>query len=136
MVQAAATGVVDFTRAAPDDRWWWRRLSWVLDHLETENRLRVLAARHAALCAALSSGPEADAAGRLIDKVDQLTGALSDALLPWEEGESKQRLARSVAGMSSSWRGIYGDRNDPAVAERIRRTVAAIHAGTWNEEAS
>jgi hypothetical protein len=134
MVQAAATGVVDFSTAAPDDRWWWKRLSWVLDHLETENRLRVLGARHSALCAALAAGPDADTVNRLVDKVDQLTGALSDALLPWEKGEAQAGLNRSVTKLATAWDTIHGNRNDPAVAERIRRTVAAIHRGTWDEE--
>lgn len=134
MVQAAAQGIVDFDRAAPDDRWWWKRLSWILDDLEVEDRLRVLTARHSALCAALAAGPSADVANQLIDKIDGLTGVLEQALLPWEEGETRARLSRSAAGMSASWKRLYGDPSDPAVAAKIARTIRAIETGSWDEE--
>jgi hypothetical protein len=69
-----------------------------------------------------------------MEQLDGMTGVLERALLPWEEGETRGRLARSAADMSASWKRIYGDPADPEVARRIARTIQAIRTGSWDED--
>ena len=42
MTRAAVTGAIDFAKADPFDKHWWRRLYWVMETIENEHRTRVL----------------------------------------------------------------------------------------------
>ena len=46
MLRAEAAGLIDFSRFDPRDSWWWRKLSWAVDELETQQFMDVARMRH------------------------------------------------------------------------------------------
>ncbi len=123
-MRAAASGAVDFTRADPRDPRWWRGLSLVLDDLERRDAAAILQA-YAAVNLSVVSRPGADAKAALAAAGECLAGA-NKALFPWEKPAEKSDIKSDAARLRDAWVRNFGDPDDPATQERIRKTVAAL----------
>lgn len=125
MVQAAASGVVNFREAKLLDVNWWRRLRLLLAQLEDENHRQCIAAahqHHLAFCQVpglLEQNYDAHAS-----KANTALGDLIDAYFPWRTSARKAETMK----LRDAWAEKFGDPANPTVKAAIERTAMAMLA--------
>lgn len=129
MCQAAAEGVVDFTRGDPRSRFWWLDLTIRLDHLEGRNVDVIRRMNHEAAVALLS---RSDLADDSMDKLREHAGSLvmrvKKSLFPWVDFDETTDVKRAIASMKAQWIAEWGDPDAPETIARIEATAAALAA--------
>lgn len=114
MVRAAATGAIDFAKADLDDKWWWRRLGWILDELETSGLRQVYAARHMHY---ITTHSNASLNEESFDKTAEFAAEnlqrMTVSLFPWLEEELAKAPTSHIDEAVSWFREEYGEPSDP-----------------------
>jgi hypothetical protein len=127
MVQAAALGVIDFTKSDPRNKAWWFRLRLILDQLEDFN----LARQHRLYYdydLAVLGRPDLtedgykkftkDATHRLYDIINVYRA--------WDPIDPATTQANEVSKADELWKQSWGDRNDPKIKAAIADTVRML----------
>lgn len=117
ILQAAASGVIDFSQFDPYDRSWWTYLKWMLREVERDNFRKLLATQHLQHVGALARDGEhwKDAS----EIIEQLVALYYPWLKPGGPKTRKQDIEEAKKILSKK----FGDPNTPEGAERIKRTV-------------
>lgn len=118
MIRLVARAGDDLSQARPYDRWWWRRLSWLIDAQENEKLERTLENKLSVYCAALARTEDPNNARKIFDQIDKLETALEKLRFPWKETSKKDRYK----AMRELWKHHWGDPNDPDVQKKIENT--------------
>ncbi len=131
MLQAQVEGVVDFAAADLLDPRWWRHLGLMLDQLERRNLLDVQTASHQhCLAVYISSAEDPKLQQQLQERSQQLVKQRLGMLFPWLLEASSVDPRQAARAMAQTWRKVYGDPDDPKMAEKIRKTAEALRRGT------
>lgn len=126
MVQAAAEGVVDFSRARVLDPQWWSRLHILLHGLAAKNNRHMLQMQydyHLALLQVERLKAEAwgDHLERAVDTNDDMCDNYNGA-----RNSKKDRKKAVAVKLRDAWIAEFGDTQSAEVAASIDATVAAI----------
>lgn len=124
MRQAALEGKFDFRGADPFDRWWWRRLHWVLEGLENENANRVESLRQNLHAGAITYGAGPEVFDCHWGQAQELNRRVYNRLFPWARQDD--RAGRRE--LSRLWSKVWGDPAGPEVQKKIRATADALLA--------
>ncbi len=124
MVQAAATGVVDFGRADPRDPKWWRYLRLFVDHLEQKNLKEYHQLYNDRVIAILGrTDLTRDSAEKLLDESESRIGSIAKILFPWADLDRTSMRKEQAIQLRSSWESWFGKLDDPETQKRIRDTA-------------
>lgn len=129
MVRAAATGAIDFSRADPNDRWWWKRTNFILDEVARRDRLewlRANAQHYAGIMA--NSRLDNDSFQKTQEGSLELVNSVYKVLFPWQSDVSLQQ------DLVETWTSTFGDINSPETQEMIEKAIEAIYAVPVNVE--
>lgn len=122
IVQAAARGIVDFSKYKPFDRHWWLRLSWLLNELESDNLRQILTVQHQQHCGAL----EYTAGRQAFDHHWQTSAKLLNQIIglyfPWEAKDQHLTKQEEYVSLRQQWINAFGDPADPETKAKIKRT--------------
>lgn len=128
MVRAAASGAIDFSRADPWDKWWWRKTYWILGELARQNNALMHTARHRYWCAMLTrSNLQPSAMEHVHQSCEETLNKIQRTLYPWQAAETGERQSTANA-LETMWRDTFGDPNDPAVQAEIEKGLAVMRA--------
>lgn len=124
MVQAAATGVVDFGRADPRDPKWWRHLRLIVDHLEQDN-LKEYHRLYNDRVISILGRPDLsrDSAEKLIEESDSRINSIAKILFPWADLDRDSIRKEQAQQLRASWESWFGKLDDPETQKRIRDTA-------------
>jgi hypothetical protein len=129
MVRAAVTGAIDFTRADPQDTWWWIKTNLVLEEVSRQDRMKWLTANHQHWCAMVAHGNlEGNGFTKAQNESHELVEKVAEVLFPWRDRRMGQQE------LVKMWIENYGDPNTPEVQAMIDEAVAAINAVPVNME--
>ncbi len=126
IVRAALTGAVDFSKADPRDRWWWKRLNWILGELENREtrELRQLEHQHwMGLCSVARITEESfkSAHANAIKSLE----AIQQLYRPWWK-PSEESKAQTREGAIEAFREEYGRPGDPRYQKMLQEQAAAF----------
>lgn len=123
MVRAAASGAIDFAQADPNDRWWWKRLNFILDEVGRRDRLEWLQANARHYAGLLANGKlENEAFQKTQEASMELVGSVYTLLFPWQSDVSLQQ------DLVDMWTSEYGDINSPETKAMIDAAIEAIYS--------
>lgn len=122
MRQAALEGRFDFRAADFFDRWWWRRLHWVLEGLEDENANRVEALRQNLHAGAITYGVGQDVFDCHWNQAQELNRRIYNRLFPW----ARQAQHNARRELHQMWKQVWGNPDDPEVQAQIQATADAL----------
>lgn len=128
MVRAALTGAVDFSKADPRDRWWWRRLAWILGELEkSETRgLREAEHRHwIGLCSSSRINKSDENFKLVYHNAVKALDSVQQLYRPWQEA-SEESKAQTREGALEAFRDEYGYPGDPRYEKMLQEQAAAF----------
>jgi hypothetical protein len=129
MCQAAAEGVVDFTRGDPRDIHWWINLNIALDHVEGRNADVIRRLHHATTLALLSrTDLNEESTEGLRKHADSLVLEHKKSLFPWVDFDESAGLNRAIDDMSKAWAAEWGDPNSPETQAKIEATARMLAA--------
>jgi hypothetical protein len=124
--EAHLRGHLDLRQARPFDRDWWHGAGWTLDWLEQQLAGEVWRLKYQLHLALLDYDLDAETFKLHWEQAREAQVKLRAVLLPWLDEE--QTALAAGQNMTRSWKDIWGDPADPAVAERIRTTAEALRA--------
>ncbi len=125
MVQAAASGAMDFARMDPRDRWWWRRLRWALYATNKQNLLAGLETQHrhwVTMFANASLDTESFTNAR--DQAQEILTKILKARFPWIADEFA--ATGETESLISEFREMYGYPGDPRYEAMLADMMAAF----------
>lgn len=129
IVEAAAQGLIDFSRARFFDKAWGIRLGLILRGLH-ESRLReaqtAIHQHHLNLLTISRISDES--ADRLQAECSDDLHELLNRLQPWAAKTKEAQERDQVKGLMTAWEQRWGDMNSPDVQARIDATAAALRA--------
>ena len=123
MVQAAAEGVVDFSKTQFYDRRWRMYIERIFLYLQNKNRRGYLQVLHRANTALLGSGVvSAETFDNLKEIASDLYNKIVDTYYPSEakEEEEVDVKAADVAKATNMWESVFGSLDDPEVVSRVQ----------------
>lgn len=123
--EAQLRGHLDCSRARPLDRDWWLLVHWTLNWLEQQLVSEVCSLKYNLHIALLEYALEQKTFDFHWDQAQELQARITHFKLPWiklETGPSQTEIKT----LASKWKQIFGDPEDPGVADRIAKTVAAL----------
>jgi hypothetical protein len=126
--EAHVRKLIDFREAKFLDRNWWLSAGWVLEWLEKELYGEVYGLKYALHLALLEYALEQRTFDLHWEQAQDFQARIIRHKLPWlkiEHGPSQQE----VKSMAAKWAEIFGDPNDPEVAQKIEATAAALRSG-------
>lgn len=129
ILQAAARGIVDFSKFDPLDRKWWPKLKWMLRELERDNRRQLLQMQHTQHVGAMTRGDVQQHWREATKTLDELVAINYPWLRPNKGPKTKEEEISEARGMLAQ---KYGDPKTPEGAERIRKTVEYLRAARGN----
>jgi hypothetical protein len=129
MVQAAARGVVDFTRAVPRDRRWWLKLGLLLAQIEDDNLTTAQRLDHAGAAALVGRETlTASSLEALVERLTVTTRQIKQRLFPWVEFDGRATLVKSVDALKKRYLEEYGDPNRPEAQAELAAYQAKLAA--------
>lgn len=133
MLQAAASGVIDFSHVDFDSSYDKIKVRLLLREVQKQNEVQLYNILHAQLAAQLSnSGLTQDS----LEKVWKSTGSIYDHVkqlkFPWlkDEKETTKEEAAKYAGIKEVWANAFGDPDDPMIQAQIDATARWLSDGT------
>lgn len=137
MLRAANAGLIDFSQFDPWDAWWWRKLRWVTEELETQQAKEtdLLYHHHWVSLAAYGKLPPESfdlAKTRATASINRIL----KSVYPWladKIGEAGTQTEREEA--VASYHQEYGRPGDPryeAMVDTVARTLKAMQQGLIN----
>lgn len=139
MVRAAAAGAIDFARADPRDKWWWRKLRWITEEIENTAFQQAYEAQHRHWVTVFSnSALKEESFNDSQSQAQEALGSFLAALLPWQaENFRKAAQAGSSDELLAEFRELYGYPGDPRYEEMLAETMAAfkrLEDGDYDED--
>lgn len=129
MVHAATVGAIDFEKANTRDRWWWRRLQWVVADLDRELRQRSAAAQHLHWITAFANSrlDEEGFKSTQANARQALTELLCE-LQPWRRDALTAASTPAMDDALAEYRAEFGHPGDPRYEAMLQETMAAFKA--------
>ena len=124
MVQAAASGVVDFGRADPRDPKWWRYLRLIVDQVEQNNLKeyhRLYNDRVVAMLTRTDLTPEGT--DKMLDESVSRIDSIVKILFPWVEIDREAAKQDQAKQLRATWEAWFGKLDDPETQRRIQATA-------------
>lgn len=123
MVRAAVSRAVDFERADPNDKWWWRRTNLILEEIARRDRLSYQTLQHQHWIGLAGSGRiDSDNFAKAQANAGEVLNNTFILLFPWQAG------AVNGADLVQMWVAEYGDPSLPETQAKIDEWVAAIES--------
>lgn len=126
MVQAASRSGLSFHDAALRDRYWWLKVRWLLDQLETENMLEVYKMQHAQHLSVLDYSLAKPTFDNHWKGGNDILKKAFVTRFPWHDKHSAKDRDSEISGLMSAWKAKYGDMRDPAVYKKYAGIAKAI----------
>ena len=130
MVQAAAEGVVDFSKVAFGSRRWRLYLEQRLLYLQNRNRREYLAILHRTNSALLGSGIlSADSFEKLREAGADIYNEIIDTYYPSAAQPKKNEIEVKVTEVKKAtemWEDVFGSLSDPEVKQRVQELADAL----------
>lgn len=130
MVQAAATGAIDFSTADFRSRKWWLKLCWLVDQIENQNASMVFKMQHAQHMCVLDYSLDKTAFDGHWNASNALLQDVYDLHFPWAKDSNTKRRKSVVDTLMDKWKAKYGDPSDPAVQAHFKRIADALRRKT------
>lgn len=128
MVQAAASGAIDFANADLLDRQWWLKLRWILDRLEDEHMVDVYRLQHAQHASVLDYELDKQVFETHWEGGNKLIKKVYGTHFPWNSEQVHEDQKKKIYDeLVEKWRARFGDLRDPAVKEKYDRMAKAMH---------
>lgn len=127
MVQAAALGLVDFSKMEFFNQAWQTRLRLILDGLHTENRRRITEASlayHTGLLAL--SRITQDSSNRVQERCQEDLRELINLLQPWEAKTKEESERDQVKTYRDRWQNRWGDMDSPEIQSKIAEVAEGL----------
>lgn len=127
MVQAAASGLIDFREMRFFNKPWQLKLRLLLKGLHQENERRLLTARqnyHAALLAIKTISEQS--IERVQDRCQDDLHELTNLLRPWAATTREEREQKQVKTYRDRWQRRWGDLSAPETQRKIEETARAL----------
>ena len=119
------TGAMDFTRMDPRDRWWWKKLKWVLGAVNNRNLLAGLEVQHRHWITLFSnSALDEDSFKSTKENAQEILDRILKLRYPWTGDETAQSSANE--DLVSQFREIYGYPGEPRYAAMLEDMLAAF----------
>lgn len=122
MRQAHLERRFDFREADFFDRWWWRRLHWVLEGMEDENANRIESIRQNLHAGAITYGVGSEIFDCHWNQAQELNRRIYNRLFPWAR-QARRQVYKDLANL---WKKVWGDPADPEVQKKIEATVEQL----------
>ena len=126
--QAFVEGNLRPEEANTFDPRWWRKVKWTTDWLAGRNMNELRKLRHDMNCALLNYFAGERALDLHWEQAVGIQNLVQKETMPWREAMEVSMSRSKIHEMSEMWRTIYGDPNDPEVAERIQKTAEHLLA--------
>lgn len=124
MIRAAASGAIDFSKAKHFDRNWWFRLKFVIDELETNDRLKYCDMQFNLHSTLLSYKDEKKQFDHHWNRSLELLNRTYNLLFPWNAYSIETNgLQKEYDDLANQWKKVFGDTSDPKVAAEIQKTA-------------
>lgn len=123
ITQAAAEGLIDFSKVQFYNRRWRMRLERLLLYLQNRNRREYLQVLHRAAVGLISSGTlSAESFGNLKETASDLYNKIVDTYYPSEARpeEEVDVKAADVEKATNMWEEVFGSLDDPEVTRRVQ----------------
>jgi hypothetical protein len=127
MVQAAASGAIDFAAADLLDRRWWTKVRWILDRIEETNVLTVLQLQHAQHASVVNYNLSKEAFDQHWNGGNDLIKTVHDIQFPWAKKQQAAASNRGRSDLLEEWKQRFGDYKDPEVRKHYDRVAKAMH---------
>lgn len=127
IVQAAARGIVDFSKFDPFDRGWWLRLRLLLNEVESDNLQQMLVVQHRQHTAALEYTAGKQTFDHHWKHASQILATLTGMYFPWTGAKPLSRK-EEYESLRGQWIERFGDPKDPAVQASVDRTVEFLQS--------
>lgn len=125
MVQAAASGAMDFARMNPRDKWWWRRLRWALYAVDRQNLLAGLETQHRHWATLFANASlDAESFSNTKERAQELLTKILKARFPWITDEFT--TTGETTSLVSEFREMYGYPGDPRYEAMLVDMMAAF----------
>lgn len=128
MVRAQVTGAIDFERFDPNDKWWWRKLTFILKELDTQDSKDIAKINHhhwTAMATVPDLDPEQWEEAKL--NASEYLAEVTGLYYPWMKEElSERRNSRDDA--VEEFREIWGYPGEPQYEQML-----LDNAETWRK---
>ena len=102
---------------------WWRKVRWTIDWLDVKNTNEVRKLKHDMNCALLDYFTGDRAVDLHWEQAINIQNLVQKDLMPWRKITEIQLSRKRIHEMVAQWKAIFGDPDDPDVAEKIRQTA-------------
>jgi hypothetical protein len=130
MVQAAAEGVVDFSKVAFGSKRWRLYLEPRLLYLQNRNRREYLSVLHRTNSSLLGSGiVSAESFERLREASTDIYNEIVDTYYPSVAKPKKDEIeikSSDIQKATEMWESAFGDLDDPEVSQRVQELADAL----------
>jgi hypothetical protein len=123
MVQAAATGMLDFREANVLDPSWWLRLRWVIDYISNMHCIKIHEYRLQQHLATLSTLTDANSINHCRQAIEALRNKIINKMAPWVT-TGPAALIDIISKMKAQYVQKWGDPDDPEHAAELERLKA------------
>lgn len=128
MVKASATGAIDFANADLQDKYWWRKLRWTVQHLQEEEDYNITEARHRHWITACANSTLTDDsfATAKANAQEYLNKLITIRYPEYAEHLKNQARAQTREGALEAYREKFGYPGDPRYEAMVKRTMDAF----------
>jgi hypothetical protein len=130
MVQAAATGAIDFREADPFNPQWQARLHWILDYISDQDVARLY--EYDFLRSVILLSTATDTATYITDyeRTELNRNELIESIMPWMV-TGPASLEEVIPAMRQKYEEVYGDPDDPVFAAELQRLLDYWDEKPW-----
>ena len=123
LLKAHLTGLVDFSKARPFDRFWYVKLRWIFRYLEDEGEKEHLQRIHDLHCGALDY-TEQKTFDHHWEQAIEVESKLTKLTFPWRRGNDRKTI---IADMTKQWEAVFGKMDDDETNKKIQQTVRGMY---------
>lgn len=121
--QAFVEGNLNAADSKPDDPNWWRKVKFTIEWLNIKNLNELRKLRHDMNCSLLDYLTDDKALDMHWEQAINIQNIIQKDTMPWRQEIEIGLSRKSVRTMVEQWKAIYGDPNDPEVADKIQKTA-------------
>jgi hypothetical protein len=129
IVQAAADGVIDFSKAKLLETRWWTRLALILQQMQVQQQREQLRDMMGHLSSCLSNSHLIfSGAKKMVETEQELFADLMETYNSSSRRERQNRRRDAAKAAVDAWTNQFGDPNDPHIAAEIDAAAAGLLA--------
>jgi len=121
--QAAAEGLIDFSKAQLLDRYWWKRLDILLYQLEKRNYYDVIKTQHNQCSNALTYCDDDEIFKSYWKSCNDLLNDLYSSYFSWVKEKELSKNNDVIKQLREEYIANFGDPDTPEAKQRIANTV-------------